>query len=61
MGANEVAAVFEELFESVCFQRFVVVEVVTTDVGFLVRWFIQTRERKVVHTADSRIFERSLF
>ena len=28
MGANEVAAVFEELFESVCFQRFVVVEVV---------------------------------
>ena len=31
MGANEVAAVFEELFESVCFQRFVVVEVVYSD------------------------------
>ena len=30
MGANEVAAVFEELFESVCFQRFVV-EVVYSD------------------------------
>ena len=51
MGANEVAAVFEELFESVCFQRFVVVEVVYSD----------EREKKVVHTADSRIFERSLF
>ena len=31
MGANEVAAVFEELFESVCFQRFVVVEVTTDE------------------------------
>ena len=39
MGANEVAAVFEELFESVCFQRFVVVEVV-----YYV--FIQKRERR---------------
>ena len=51
MGANEVAAVFEELFESVCFQRFVVVEVVYSD----------EREKGGTHTADSRIFERSLF
>ena len=42
MGANEVAAVFEELFESVCFQRFVVVEVVRRERG-----------EKVVHTQQT--------
>ena len=44
MGANEVAAVFEELFESVCFQRFVVVEVVYSEEREEKRWYTHSRQ-----------------
>ena len=50
MGANEFAAVFEELFESVCFQRFVVVEVVYTRL----QWR-KSRGVSFIHHGDFRV------